>query len=187
MSCSSRGESGCSQSMLPSRTGTDNSTKSQPEAWAGMGQREGAGSQQILTTILGAGTVSSLPGLWGLSFVSAAGTQQDVLVRDQPPRQTGSGCSLQRKVPKGSVPVVGELQGAVGWKPRWECLSSPLVAFVCSSPVSSSFQTTSRMNCIPQVPVLVLKAFPAERDGAQPTLQFRSGCCSPQAAQLHGL
>lgn len=139
MSCSSRGESGCSQSMLPSRTGTDNSTKSQPEAWAGMGQREGAGSQQLLTALLEAGTVSSLPGLWGLSFVSAAGTQQDVLVRDQPPRQAGSGCSLQRKVPKGSVPVVGELQGAVGWKPRWECLEQSLGCFRVFKPCLQFF------------------------------------------------
>lgn len=61
------------------------------------------------------------------------------LSQDQPPRQTGRDWRMQRKVPKGSVPVVGELQGAMGWKPRWECLSSPLVAFVCSNPVSSSF------------------------------------------------
>lgn len=39
------------------------------------------------------------------------------LSQDQP-QQTGSDWSLQGKVPEGSAPVVGELQGAMGWKPR---------------------------------------------------------------------
>lgn len=116
MSCSSRGESGCSQSVLPSRTGTENSTKTQPMAWdrgqgtGYRGQGGGAGPQQLLTTLLEAGTVCPHCQCSGdCGFCEQLGHSRMSLSQDQPPRQTGSEWSLQRKVPKGSVPVVGEL------------------------------------------------------------------------------
>lgn len=107
--------------------------------WAGAAGGQHAGTMDREGR---AGAVhSSSPPIWGLvQSVPTISVLRDVICVSSwdaaggrpchsichPARLTGSGWCLQSQVPEGINFVVGELQGAVEWRPRLKCLSSCL-------------------------------------------------------------